>query len=943
MKRHISAALRNWFRSLSSVCRSPVARPHRHQGRRPGARPQLEELESRLAPTANVFLASGVLHADSDNSGNTIALFILGTNTVVSVNNELPFHQFPTSAINSIQINGGTGFDHLMIDGTLSPTTVTGHGSNDSVVVGDGFNMHEVRAQVTVTASSGSVALTIDASHDNDNQTLQLGASSLTGITPSNTPINYSGLNGLIVLTTNGNNTVTVNDTPHTFAGLDVSTNIYTGTGAETVNVLATSGRSLNLHGNSPNTTVFVGNNGSLAGIQSVGISISNLNGDTGVVIDDHNRGGTRTATIDTGTSDVQYMQVSGLAAATIYSQRASTRDVDVYTGTGAVTVNVLATWGHGLNLHGNSATTAVVVGNNGNLDGIQGLEMSISNLNGDTGVVIDDRNRGGTRTAIFDTGTSDVQFVQLTALIPGSIYLQRANTRDVDVYTGTGAVSVNVLATWGHGLNLHANSVNTTVNVGSNGNSLDNIQAPVLVDGGATLNVNDQGTITDKSYVINADAVKRFINVDQGTYDAVVTYGNIGTLTINGSGSNGINGNDVFFVVGTAANTNTTLNGGAVGAGGVNEFVAYAANGLDSLLGPLTTHGRPGTNSYLVYNDILAPTLQTYTLTTNTVIRSGVLSVTFDNLNQVILYVPSVGGNTINVPSLAAGVLDNLSVAGGDTVTIGSNQTVAAVLGQVAVITADNTSATVVIDDSGNPTPLAGPITLSNSPPYGYLISGLIPDGIYLGQGQNTTLNTSLLTGAGDKTFNMQDAPQGVALTLNAGSGTNTLDYTGYAGNVLVDLPLGAATGFSGISNIYNVKGASGGPAGSYNILVGFGGNVLTGGNGRRNLLIAGAASSTLLGGDGEDILIGGTTAYDTNPALLQAIMDYWAGTDDYGTRVANLTGGTGVPLLDATTVTGNRVGNTLNGGSGLDLFYGDLALDTYDWDPAMETFVSV
>ena len=70
---------------------------------------------------------------------------------------------------------------------------------------------------------------------------------------------------------------------------------------------------------------------------------------------------------------------------------------------------------------------------------------------------------------------------------------------------------------------------------------------------------------------------------------------------------------------------------------------------------------------------------------------------------------------------------------------------------------------------------------------------------------------------------------------------------------------------------------------------------------------------------------------------------MDYWAGPDDYGTRVANLTSGAGVPLLDATTVTGNRRGNTLNGGAGLDLFYGDLALDAYDWDPATETFVPV
>src|SRR5258708_34168059 len=129
-------------------------------------------------------------------------------------------------------------------------------------------------------------------------------------------------------------------------------------------------------------------------------------------------------------------MQVSGLAAATIYSQRASTRDLDIYTGTGAVTVNVLATWGHSLNLHGNSPNTTVFVGNNGSLAGIQSVGISISNGNGDTGVVIDDRNRGGTQTATIDTGTSNVQQKQAEGLRAEAIYSQRARTHDLASHT---------------------------------------------------------------------------------------------------------------------------------------------------------------------------------------------------------------------------------------------------------------------------------------------------------------------------------------------------------------------------------------------------------------------------------------------------------------------------------------------------------------------------
>jgi len=128
--------------------------------------------------------------------------------------------------------------------------------------------------------------------------------------------------------------------------------------------------------------------------------------------------------------------------------------------------------------------------------------------------------------------------------------------------------------------------------------------------------------------------------------------------------------------------------------------------------------------------------------------------------------------------------------------------------------------------------------------------------------------------------------------------------------------------------------------------------GKAYTGGDGRSNLLIAGTAASTLIGGNGDDILIGGTTAYDTEAGLasLNAIMAYWSGTaDDYATRVSNLTSGNGVPLLDATTVANNGGGNTLlghNGGVGeLNLYYGkDPTLETTDWDPTLgEVFISV
>ncbi len=97
------------------------------------------------------------------------------------------------------------------------------------------------------------------------------------------------------------------------------------------------------------------------------------------------------------------------------------------------------------------------------------------------------------------------------------------------------------------------------------------------------------------------------------------------------------------------------------------------------------------------------------------------------------------------------------------------------------------------------------------------------------------------------------------------------------------------------------------------------------------------------VLGSFVADNLIGGTTAYDWDDASLEAIRDYWAGGDDYATRVANLTTGAAAPVLDATTVFANGGGNVLAGGDGLDLFFGSPDFDFHDSDPKAEVFVAV
>jgi hypothetical protein len=199
-------------------------------------------------------------------------------------------------------------------------------------------------------------------------------------------------------------------------------------------------------------------------------------------------------------------------------------------------------------------------------------------------------------------------------------------------------------------------------------------------------------------------------------------------------------------------------------------------------------------------------------------------------------------------------------------------------------------------------------------------------------------------LTGGGGfgDTFLFADG-QGVDGMIDGSTGFATLDYTAYTSNVYVNLQTGQATGTGGIANIVNVTGGNG-PG--YNILVGNGGNILNGNN-ARSLLIGGYFPSVLLGGGDDNILIGGTTDWDTNLTALTAIMAEWTQTSvSYADRVDHLLNGGGLAdpyLLNGSSVHGNGGGNTLTGGTGLSLYFGDPNNDVTDWDPSTETFVSV
>jgi Ca2+-binding RTX toxin-like protein len=189
-----------------------------------------------------------------------------------------------------------------------------------------------------------------------------------------------------------------------------------------------------------------------------------------------------------------------------------------------------------------------------------------------------------------------------------------------------------------------------------------------------------------------------------------------------------------------------------------------------------------------------------------------------------------------------------------------------------------------------------------------------------------------NLSGGSADDTYVFANGA-GVSGVINAGGGTNTLDYAAYLTGVTVNLTTGAATGTGGVANVRHVFGGAGNDSltgdAAANVLVGNGGDDTLLGNDGRDILIGGNGADYLDGGNDDDILIGARTSYDANLAALLAILQEWTRTDvDYTGRVKHISGTLGgglngaYYLNSATVFDDNSAPDTLWGRGGLDWF---------------------
>jgi hypothetical protein len=437
----------------------------------------------------------------------------------------------------------------------------------------------------------------------------------------------------------------------------------------------------------------------------------------------------------------------------------------------------------------------------------------------------------------------------------------------------------------------------------------LDNIQGPlklIWTQGVKTIVADDTATKAAQTYTLLPNELQR-------SGAKPISFGEpLGMLTLDV----GLTHDDTVKVQAINSGTSVQINAGKVNT---TVLVADSTQNLDSIAGPLAINGAgsPASTTVLLEDQNEPTSRNTYTLNQAAFQAANLPIISFSQLTGLLLDAGNQG-NEIYVKGTAAGneVRVNAGTKNDRIVVSDSSNSLKEIKGKLGVV-GNGPNDRLEITDTGG----------SSMATY-VLTGGVLQHPLSAAIGYKNIKSVRLAGSTGGCSYQVVSTPASTSVQIVASGTFNTLDYVSYSGSVVVDLRTGFATGLSGgISGIQNVIGGNGGPAGTYNLLIGIGGNNLVGGTGRRNILVAGTGASHLFGGNEDDLLIAGTTDYDTEAGLASwlKIVAYWAGTDPFATRVSKLESGSGVPKLDASSVHGNGGGNDLVGMSELALIFSD------------------
>ena len=686
-------------------------------------------------------------------------------------------------------------------------------------------------------------------------------------------------------------------------------------------------------------------------------VSITNINGVLTVnclgsapnqVILDHSGSQTLVNNVSVADSSFTSIAINGNVSRNTLLLRTTVKRVEVNAGTDQtnITVGLLTnqlTQQAPINIHSTSGLVFLTINDQGTPT-TQIYTLSATSFTRNGGGVNPVNWSGNSLFALTVNTGANTEFVTVNDTAFVSTVVNAGPSNDQIVVAGTST---------GKSLTVNAGAGNDSVIFAGSGNRLANAgNVAVNGQGGSDqLILDDSGLLSSTTYTVTATTVSRagigtisyagisFLRLDSGRPAETIN------IEATGAAATQINAGpagDLINVHGSSGNL--TVNAG----GGTNTVNVGSAARQLAFTGTVTVNGQGGATALNV-NDQNLSTAETYTLTGTSVVRTnspGIL--TYSGLTALTVNT-GTAGETVNVTSTSATGRTTVNTGpGGDLVTVSGFQP--------TPLAVDDASAAsvLVVDDSAlvisqSYTVTASFLSRTSAAPVFY--SNLASVQLFTSQAADTVALNSTPTGtdiqvftdSDGNTFRMGPGVFDGTLTLN-GSGTDKLDYSSYQQDVYVNLQTGEATNLTAVGGIRDVTGGHGN-----NILVGDGhGNTLINPGPGRSLLIAGGSDfsgqgDTLIGGSDDDILIAGFTDYDLNRGALMAIMAEWTSPAFYADRVAALTTGNGVPLLDATTVHSNGGNNVLIGNAGFDLFFANPDNDKTDADPEAEVVVAI
>jgi hypothetical protein len=395
-----------------------------------------------------------------------------------------------------------------------------------------------------------------------------------------------------------------------------------------------------------------------------------------------------------------------------------------------------------------------------GNIEGIKG-PLTIHGLSGstlNTALIVHDPFGFGNsyllnQNTLLRSGHSfPITFDNLKSLQLDASFGANNSINVTGTAAGT-AVTVNV-----------DGGLSNNVTAGDSLNRIDNILGPLTINGGKSSNaltIHDEGNGLPQNYHLYAGPqANAGTLVRNGTPQTSISFSALSSLTFDASQNTGTNS---ITVHGTPVGLPVTINTG-------DGTVSLSVGTLDNVQGPLAFHWSKG-NKVLVVDDSATVAGPTYTLAAGSLSRTGMAGITFDHLQNLILFTGLKVADKVTVQGTAPGT--NVSLILGNaqnTVLVGDPQQDLDPIQGPLNITGSGTTQ-VTLDDQK-----AGARNYQ-------LYAAQFVAGAPVALIQFTSITNLVVNGSNQHdTYLVVGTPAGTSVTLNTGAGANDVVTVGAA-----------------------------------------------------------------------------------------------------------------------------------------------------------------